>query len=89
MVGKELKLKIFDAGDFIVDHEILKVFQYQADVEDGVCNWRSNFDFLLFAIDKTVTVSCYGEVWTDEDMNILRMSEHYELSLVSGKSLWP
>ena len=22
---------------------------------------------------------CFGEVWTDEDMNIVRMSEHYQL----------
>ncbi len=26
-----------------------------------------------------VAVACYGEVWTDEGTNILRMSEHYEL----------
>src|SRR5260370_25920868 len=57
----------------------MKVFQYQADSEDGVCRFRSVFDFVFFTVNKDVTVACYGEVWTDEDMNILRMSEHYEL----------
>src|SRR5262249_42056054 len=34
---------------------------------------------VLFAINKDIDVACYGEVWTDENSNILRMSEHYEL----------
>jgi hypothetical protein len=31
-------------------------------------------------IGKDVGVACYGEVWTDEDSNIIRMSEHLDLS---------
>jgi hypothetical protein len=80
MVGNELHLRISQARDITIDNKRMKVFQYQANVEDGVCRWQSNFDFGLFTIKKDVIVSCYGEVWTDEDMNILRMSEHYELS---------
>ena len=79
MVGTELRLKIHQADDMVVNESRMKVFQYRADVEDGVCTWKSIFDFGLFEVNKTVTVSCYGEVWTDEDTNILRMSEHYEL----------
>jgi hypothetical protein len=79
MVGKELHLRIHQAGDAVIDNKRVKIFQYRADVEDGVCTWLSNFDFGFFAINKTAIVSCYGEVWTDEGMNILRMSEHYEL----------
>ena len=79
MVGAELRLKIYQAADAIVYEQRMKVFQYRADPEDAVCRWKSNFDFGFFAINKIVTVGCYGEVWTDENTNILRMSEHYEL----------
>jgi hypothetical protein len=79
MVGTDLELKISQAADVVVNGRRMKVFQYRASVEDGVCKWKSVFDFGLFAINKIVTASCYGEVWTDEETNILRMSEHFEL----------
>jgi len=65
--------------DRSVDGQHIKVFRYRGDAEDRVCRWRSALDLGFFSINKDVTVSCYGEVWTDEDTNILRMSEHYEL----------
>jgi len=79
MVGIELGLHIHQAGDVVVNGRRIKVFQYWADPEDDVCRWKSVLDFGFFAVNKIVTVACYGEVWTDEDTNILRMSEHYEL----------
>jgi len=79
MVGTELRLKIHQAADVVVKGRRMKVFQYRADPEDGVCRFKSIFDYLFFALNEIVTVACYGEVWTDEDINILRMSEHYEL----------
>jgi Trypsin len=79
MVGTELRLKIRKAGEMVVNERPIKVFQYRADPEDGVCRWKSVFDFGFFAVNKIVSVACYGEVWTDEDSNILRMSERYEL----------
>jgi len=79
MVGTELRLKIHQAEDVVINGLRLKVFQYRADTEDRVCRFKSNFDFGFFEINKIVTVACYGEVWTDQDLNILRMSEHYEL----------
>jgi hypothetical protein len=79
MVGKELHLKISQAADAIIETKSIKVFQYRADMEDQVCSWDSIDDFGLFTTRKTVTVACYGEVWTDEDMNILRISYHYDL----------
>jgi hypothetical protein len=79
MVGSELHLKIHQADDTVVNGQRLRVFQYWADPEDDVCRWKSVVDLGLFSVDKTVTVACYGEVWTDEDTNILRISEHYEL----------
>jgi hypothetical protein len=36
-------------------------------------------DFGLFETRKAANVACYGEVWTDDDLNILRISLHYEL----------
>ena len=57
----------------------MKMFQYRADPEDDVCRWKSVADFRLFALNKIVTVACYGEVCTEEDTNVLRMSERYEL----------
>jgi hypothetical protein len=79
MVGTELRLKIHQAADVVVNEKRMKVFQYWANGEDGVCRWKSIFDFGLFSLNKVFIVSCYGEVWTDMNTNILRMSEHYEL----------
>src|SRR5216684_1447764 len=80
MVGTELRLKIRQAADVVVNDHRIKVFQYQAEAEDGVCIFKSVLDFGFFAVNKIVTVPCYGEVWTDEDINIFRISEHLELS---------
>lgn len=79
MVGTRLRLKIHQAPDAVVNERRLKVFQYRADIEDEVCTFRSVLDYVFFKASKTISVACYGEVWTDEDTNILRMSEHYEL----------
>jgi len=79
MVGTELGLKIQQAAGVVINEQRIKVFQYRADTEDGLCRFKSVLDFMFFEANKIVTVGCYGEVWTDEDTNILRMSEHYEL----------
>ena len=78
-VGTEFRLKIQQAPDVLVNDRKIKVFQYWASPEDGVCEWESFFDFGLFDIKKSGIVACYGEVWTDHDFNILRISEHFEL----------
>jgi hypothetical protein len=79
MVGKQLHLKVRQAPDAVVNGKKLKVFQYGASIEDGACGFTYVNDHILFKSSKTVRTGCYGEVWTDEDMNIVRMSEHYEL----------
>src|SRR5262249_51904727 len=38
-VGTELRLKIVQAPDATVNQNRLKVFQYQARAEDGLCTW--------------------------------------------------
>jgi hypothetical protein len=80
MVGTEFRLKVHQAADVVVNEQQMKVFQYYASVEDNLCPFAPVEDFGFFALSKTVAVACYGEVWTDEDANIIRMSEHLELS---------
>ena len=81
MVGTEYRLKIHRAPDAILDGRPMKVFQYYADSEDQVCSFDAFDDYLFFvAWSKTYYVPCYGEVWTDQDINIIRMSENLDLS---------
>ncbi len=80
MVGTEFRLKVYQAADVVVNEQRMKVFQYYASVEDNLCPFAPVEDFGFFTISKTVALACYGEVWTDEDANIIRMSEHLELS---------
>jgi hypothetical protein len=80
MVGTEWKLKVRQAADAAVNQQPIKVFQYYASVEDNLCPFEPVEDFGLFTISKAVAVACYGEVWTDKDLNILRISEHLDLS---------
>jgi hypothetical protein len=79
-VGKELKLHVNQAPDVVVAGQRMKVFQYYASVEDDLCPFKPIDDFGFFRIGKAVPVACYGEVWTDADTNILRISEHLDLS---------
>jgi hypothetical protein len=80
MVGTEFRLKVHQAAEVVVNEQRMKVFQYYSSVEDNLCPFAPVEDYGLFTISETVAVACYGEVWTDEDMNIMRMSEHLELS---------
>jgi len=80
MVGTEFRLKVHQAADVVVNEKRMKVFQYYASAEDNLCPFAPVEDFGFFTISKTVAVACYGEVWTDEDANIVRISEHLELS---------
>ncbi len=45
-----------------------------------MCPFEPVDDYFLFTISETVAVACYGEVWTDEDTNIIRISQSLELS---------
>ena len=80
LVGTELKLKIQQAPDFFIGERSVKVFQYYAGVEDDVCQFEPVEDFGFFTRSKIVSVECYGEVWTDEQWNIIRMSKRFDLS---------
>ena len=80
MVGTELRLRVHQAADALVGNRRVKVFQYHADVEDDLCPFAPSEDFGFFRVQKALAVACYGEVWTDEDTNVIRMSENLELS---------
>jgi hypothetical protein len=77
-ISREFSLKIHQAPDAVVKERRIKVFQYEAAVEDRLCAWTTIYDLLLRNIRVDHVVGCYGEVWTDEDANILRISEHFE-----------
>jgi hypothetical protein len=80
MVGTVFRLKVQQAPDVVVHERRMKVFQYYASIEDNLCPFEPIEDYGFFTVSKVVPVACYGEVWTDEDTNILRMSENLELS---------
>lgn len=80
MVGSERRLKIRQAADVVLNGKRMKVFQYYASVEDNLCPFAPVEDYGLFQISNTVAVACFGEVWTDEETNIVRISEHLDLS---------
>jgi hypothetical protein len=80
MVGTEFRLKVQQAPDAVVHERRMKVFQYYASIEDNLCPFEPIEDYGFFTVSNVVPVACYGEVWTDENTNILRMSENLELS---------
>jgi hypothetical protein len=80
LIGTEFGLKIQQAADAIVGGRKVKVYQYRGDAEDGVCRFRRDLDLGFLQTHKMYSVDCYGEVWTDAEMNVLRLSQHLELS---------
>src|SRR6266404_104523 len=80
MVGTEFRLKVHQRADAVVNGKTMKVFQYYSSVEDNLCPFGPIDDYIFFRVTKVVDVACYGEVWTDEDTNIIRISEYLELS---------
>lgn len=79
MVGTEWRLKVKQAHDAVVNGRPIKVFQFKADIEDELCQFDEISDFGFASFSRIRTYSCYGEVWTDKDTNILRISENLEM----------
>jgi hypothetical protein len=77
MIGSDLALKIQQAPDVVVNGRRIQVFQFSARAEDHVCTWAIAHSGSL-GQNKDAPVDCYGEVWTDENTDIIRISEHYE-----------
>lgn len=78
-IGTKLGLKIRQMPDATVNDRQVKIFQYRASPEDELCKWDIGVDYVFFARSKVFDAAMYGEVWTDKDINILRISEHCEV----------
>jgi hypothetical protein len=79
LVGNNLKLRINHAPDITMNGETFQVFQWVGHIEDGICKFKTIVDFGFASLSKVNTLDCYGEVWTDEDLNLVRASENYKL----------
>jgi hypothetical protein len=79
LIALEYGLKMQQAPDVVVAGRSVKVFQYRSNAEDDACLFRNDLDWGFLAVHKMLSVDCYGEVWTDESLNILRISQHLEL----------
>lgn len=77
LVAKELDLQIRRAPDITWKGQTLRVFQYYGAREDQVCSFDDQLDFGFFVHHHMETYDCSGEVWTDQDENIVRVSESY------------
>jgi hypothetical protein len=76
-VGADLDLRINQAPDAVVNGDAIKVFQYWASVEDGACR-VTTIGYGFLGARRNFITACYGEVWTNENSDILRISEHFE-----------
>jgi trypsin-like peptidase len=79
LVGNNLKLRINHAPDITMNGETLQVFQWAGQIEDGICKFKTIVDLGFASLSKINTLKCYGEVWTDNDLNLVRASENYKL----------
>ncbi len=58
----------------------IKIFYFEATLEDKICGLRVKNFWKTW----TGAAPCHGEVWTDADLNILRISEQMDLPPKSG-----
>lgn len=87
MVAGQFKLRIEEIGTKDVGGKRLRVFRYQASVEDQVCWVRFRTTEVFWSHDRHFPVACRGEVWTDAELNPLRISQ--ELEVPAGKAPMP
>ncbi len=78
MVGTELKLKITQDADVVVDKQKMKVFRYYAPLEDDLCPVIDISNYLVYKTKKTFHFACYGEVWVGEDGSIARITQNMD-----------
>jgi len=84
-LGTHVGVKIHEVAGTEVKGQPMKVFQYLASLEDNPCVVDHAFYFGLFSIHVLHTYTAYGEVWTDGNLNIMRMSLHCE---ENGRHKW-
>lgn len=77
-IGTKVGVKIREAPPADIDGRRVRIFQYYGSAEDEPCRTRDLIDFVLFSLHRDLDSVPYGEVWTDEDEDIVRMSLHCE-----------
>jgi hypothetical protein len=80
MVATQFGLCIQEVGEKEVGGKRLRVFAYQASIEDRVCWVRFRNSEVFRSRDRQFPVACRGEVWTDDELNVLRISQELELT---------
>jgi len=80
MVASQFKLRVQEIGDKDVGGRRLRVFGYQASIEDQVCEVRFRNSGVFWSRERRFPVACRGEVWTDGELNVLRISQELELT---------
>lgn len=79
LVGKQYNLRIHRAPDIVWKGQSLRVFQYLGAKEDKVCEFDDQTDYLVFVHHDIEAYDCFGEVWTDQEENLIRISENYQM----------
>jgi hypothetical protein len=77
-IGTHVGVKIHEADGTEFEGQRVRVFQYLGSDEDNPCVVADVFDLPFIPIEIRHTYTAYGEVWTDESLNFLRMSLHCE-----------
>jgi Trypsin-like peptidase domain len=77
LVAKQYDLRIRRAPDIMWKGQSLRVFQYLGRKEDNVCEFDDETDFIIFVRHDIEAYDCSGEVWTDQDENLVRISENF------------
>ena len=71
--------RVQEIGIKDVGGERVRVFHYQASVEDQVCWARFRTTHVFWSQDRQFPVACRGEIWTDGGLNVLRISQELEV----------
>lgn len=77
-IGTKTGVKIREAPRASVDGHRIRIFQFRGSAEDDPCETENVLDFIVFRIHKYWDAPPYGEVWTDEHENIMRISLYCE-----------
>ncbi len=79
MLATEFKLRVEEVGTRDVGGKRVLVFRYQASAEDQVCWVRFRNTEVFWSRDHQFPVACRGDVWTDSELNVLRISQELEI----------
>jgi hypothetical protein len=77
-IGTHVGVKIHEADETEFLGHRVRVFQYVGSDEDNPCIVADILDLGLIPFEIRHSYTAYGEVWTDESLNFIRMSLHCE-----------